>query len=225
MARNSSLAQRAQLVLPFLLVLAMAAGFTLSGARTASAHDALASAVPAADQTVTEKLAQITLTFSETPLADFANAIALEVTAPSGSSAITGPPKAEGTTLTAVVGMTETGPHRVTWQSVSSDGHTIAGTYTFTYAGPLPSTEPTPITTPVENAPPSAATAPDTSETITAASTSSAALPAPSSLPSLITGVTAVAALILIPLIVIHIRRRQQEANTANETDSEGSEK
>lgn len=117
-------------------------------ARPAAAHDALAGSTPATGETVTNTLTTVTVTFSEPPLADFASALALKVTGPAGATVTTGPPTAEGASLTAPVAITGAGVQTVTWQSVSSDGHPVSGTFTFTYAGPLPTAEPKPTPTP-----------------------------------------------------------------------------
>ncbi|MBF4575468.1 copper resistance CopC family protein [Frondihabitans sp. VKM Ac-2883] len=117
-------------------------------ARPAAAHDALAGSTPATGGTVTTTLTTVTVTFSEPPLADFASALALKVADPTGATVTTGAPTAEGASLTAPVAITRAGVHTVTWQSVSSDGHPVSGTFTFTYAGPLPTAEPKPTTTP-----------------------------------------------------------------------------
>jgi len=197
---------------PLLLALALAALFITSGTRSAAAHDALAQAVPTADDTVTSALPAVTLTFSETPMSEFANALILRVTGPSGVSVTTGPPEADGTTLTAPVALREAGTHTVEWQSVSSDGHAISGAYTFTYAGPLPSA-PTPVTP--EDAPTSTAT-PAEAPTETAT-----AFPSPPSSESdsgsnnavpLIIGTTLVAALLLAVLLALryfHLKRQR----------------
>ena len=206
------------LVTALFVMLALAAGLAVLDARPAAAHDALAQAVPAADETVTTELSSVTLTFSETPLAEFANAIALNVTDPAGASDTTGAPVADGTTLSVPVEVTEAGLHTVTWQSVSSDGHTISGTYTFTYAGPVAAAAPltpapaasTPAASPSATAEP---TAPDPTQT--------AAGPASTNSIPLIIGVTTFAALMLIPLIVVRLlraRRRKKAEMAAPET-------
>ena len=201
-----------------LVMLALAAGLAVLDARPAAAHDALARAVPAADETVTTELSSVTLTFSETPLAEFANAIALNVTDPTGASVTTGAPVAEGTTLSVPVEVTEAGLHTVTWQSVSSDGHTISGTYTFTYAGPVAAAAPT---TPAPAASTPAASPSATAEPTAPDPTQTAAGPASTNSIPLIIGVTTFAALMLIPLIVVRLlraRRRKKAEMAAPET-------
>ncbi len=200
------------------LAAGLAAGLAVLDARPAAAHDALAQAVPAADETVTTELSSVTLTFSETPLAEFANAIALNVTDPAGTSITTGAPVAEGTTLSVPVEVTEAGLHTVTWQSVSSDGHTISGTYTFTYAGPVAAAAPT---TPAPAASTPAASPSATAEPTAPDPTQTAAGPASTNSIPLIIGVTTFAALMLIPLIVVRLlraRRRKKAEIAAPET-------
>lgn len=206
------------LVTALFVMLALAAGLAVLDARPAAAHDALAQAVPAADETVTTELSSVTLTFSETPLAEFANAIALNVTDPAGTSITTGAPVAEGTTLSVPVEVTEAGLHTVTWQSVSSDGHTISGTYTFTYAGPVAAAAPT---TPAPAASTPAASPSATAEPTAPDPTQTAAGPASTNSIPLIIGVTTFAALMLIPLIVVRLlraRRRKKAEMAAPET-------
>lgn len=206
------------LVTALFVMLALAAGLAVLDARPAAAHDALARAVPAADETVTSELSSVTLTFSETPLAEFANAIALNVTDPTGASVTTGAPVAEGTTLSVPVEVSEAGLHTVTWQSVSSDGHTISGTYTFTYAGPVAAAAPT---TPAPAASTPAASPSATAEPTAPDPTQTAAGPASTNSIPLIIGVTTFAALMLIPLIVVRLlraRRRKKAEMAAPET-------
>lgn len=209
------------LVTALFVMLALAAGLAVLDARPAAAHDALAQAVPAADETVTTELSSVTLTFSETPLAEFANAIALNVTDPAGTSVTTAAPVADGTTLSVPVEVTVAGLHTVTWQSVSSDGHTISGTYTFTYAGPVAAAAPT---TPAPDASTPAASAEE--EAPTSAATHSATEPASSNLIPWIAGATALAVLILIPVIVILAlrARRRKKAGTAVLAETAGTE-
>lgn len=206
------------LVTALFVMLALAAGLAVLDARPAAGHDALARAVPAADETVTTELSSVTLTFSETPLAEFANAIALNVTDPTGASVTTGAPVAEGTTLSVPVEVSEAGLHTVTWQSVSSDGHTISGTYTFTYAGPVAAAAPT---TPAPAASTPAASPSATAEPTAPDPTQTAAGPASTNSIPLIIGVTTFAALMLIPLIVVRLlraRRRKKAEMAAPET-------
>lgn len=206
------------LVTALFVMLALAAGLAVLDARPAAAHDALAQAIPAADETVTTELSSVTLTFSETPLAEFANAIALNVTDPTGASVTTGAPVAEGTTLSVPVEVSEAGLHTVTWQSVSSDGHTISGTYTFTYAGPVAAAAPT---TPAPAASTPAASPSATAEPTAPDPTQTAAGPASTNSIPLIIGVTTFAALMLIPLIVVRLlraRRRKKAEMAAPET-------
>lgn len=126
------------------IVLGSIVGF----ARPAAAHDALAGSTPAAGETVTTALTTVAVAFTEAPLADFASAIALKVTDPTGATVTTGAPTAEGTSLTVPVTIARTGVHTVAWQSVSRDGHPVSGTFTFTYAGPLPTAQPETTNTP-----------------------------------------------------------------------------
>ncbi len=59
-----------------------AAVLLLAPLPAASAHDALAAAIPAADETITTALTQVQLTFNEAPLAGFDSGIAIAVLDP-----------------------------------------------------------------------------------------------------------------------------------------------
>jgi methionine-rich copper-binding protein CopC len=198
-------------------LVALTAALTALGSRPAAAHDALSSATPAAGDTVTEAIDSVTLTFSETPMAEFANAIALNVVSPSGAPATTGTPTAEERTLTVPVTITETGLHTVTWQSVSSDGHTISGSYTFSYAGPI-GDEPVTLETATVTAPPTAAPA---AEPTASPSSSPDAEPAPSATIPIIAGITAAAVLLLGALLVFRVFRARERDLDAQAPDTE----
>jgi len=198
-------------------LVALTAALTALGSRPAAAHDALSSATPAAGDTVTEAIDSVTLTFSETPMAEFANAIALNVVSPSGAPATTGTPTAEERTLTVPVTITETGLHTVTWQSVSSDGHTISGSYTFSYDGPI-GDEPVTLETATVTAPPTAAPA---AEPTASPSSSPDAEPAPSATIPIIAGITAAAVLLLGALLVFRVFRARERDLDAQEPETE----
>jgi methionine-rich copper-binding protein CopC len=129
-----------------------ATGLLLSGvvgAGSASAHDYLVSTSPSADTTFTEPLTQVVLGFNESPLTDFASAIAIEVRDPAGVNVVTAPVSIVDSTLTVPVAPTAPGEYTVLWQTVSSDGHPVSGEFGFTYAGPVAAPTADPTTDPV----------------------------------------------------------------------------
>ncbi|WP_378144083.1 copper resistance protein CopC [Cnuibacter sp. UC19_7] len=146
-----------------LRVLASAvAGALLAGAAAvgvaapASAHDYLVSTSPAADSTVSDALTSVSLTFNEPPFADAGAAIGIRVSDPSGQVVSDGRVSITDSTLSTAVAPTTQGAYQVEWQNVSGDGHTVSGTYVFTYAGPVaaPTVDPTAPSTPVPSSVP-----------------------------------------------------------------------
>jgi len=108
-------------------------------ASPATAHDALASANPAANSSISGELDRVTLTFSEPPLAGLESGIVISVTGPGGAEASTGTVRIDGSTLTKSVDLTAPGSYTLTWRSVSVDGHPISGSYPFASTGTVPS--------------------------------------------------------------------------------------
>ncbi|ARJ07619.1 hypothetical protein GCM10010988_40660 [Cnuibacter physcomitrellae] len=155
--------------IPLLLAGIFAAAILgLSSAPPASAHDALASATPAPDATVTEPLNSVELTFNESPLAGFETGMAIVVLDPAGTDVSAGTLRIADTQLSKDVAPSGPGQYQVLWQTVSSDGHPISGQYAFTYtvdAAPAPPVQtPTPTTptpTPEASAPTEPAPSPD----------------------------------------------------------------
>jgi len=107
----------------------------LTMAAPASAHDALASATPAADTTISGDLNAVTLTFSEQPLAGLESGLVISVIGPNGSEVTTGTLNVDGSTLTKPVDVTAPGTYKLAWRSVSVDGHPISDGYKFTSTG------------------------------------------------------------------------------------------
>ena len=117
-------------------ILLLACSFTaLAAAESAAAHDSLLSSSPADGETVTDELSQITLTFTNTPMAGVEHII--QVTDPTGTIVSNGETVISGNDLTTKFVPAREGAHEVAWQAVSVDGHTISGEFVFTYAGPL----------------------------------------------------------------------------------------
>ncbi|MDO5866904.1 MULTISPECIES: copper resistance CopC family protein [Paenarthrobacter] len=151
----------------FRLRLALAAAVLLPAlsAAPAMAHDALESTVPAADTTVTTAPGVVSLTLSEPPMdASQLNLSVITVTDEAGKTLSDGKVTVEGATISTAITAGTNGPYKVLWRTVSSDGHPIEGTYTFTVQDPAqavtatPSAAPTPTPTATESATPAAAT-------------------------------------------------------------------
>jgi len=137
----------------------------LTVAAPASAHDALASATPAADTTISGDLDTVTLTFSEQPLAWLESGLVISVTGPNGAEVTTGTLEVDGSTLTKSVDITAPGTYNLAWRSVSVDGHPISGGYQFTSTGSTASATPTASAAPSA---PSASASPTAAATVSA---------------------------------------------------------
>jgi methionine-rich copper-binding protein CopC len=113
---------------------ALAALLTLAPAGAASAHDSLESTSPEDGATV-ETLGQVQLSFSGRLLSvgEDQRSAAIQVSH-DGEYFEASCPKLVDKTATVDVALGEAGDYDVAWQVVSSDGHTIFGDYTFTYA-------------------------------------------------------------------------------------------
>ncbi|ROP66777.1 copper resistance CopC family protein [Curtobacterium sp. PhB115] len=138
-------------------------------AAPAAAHDALASATPAADSTVSGDLDRVTLTFSEAPLAGLESGLVISVTGPDGAETSTGTVRVDGSTLTKPVDLTKPGRYNLGWRSVSVDGHPISSTYQFTSTGAPAAPSSAPASTPTAPATPEPAAATEPSATPAAA--------------------------------------------------------
>jgi len=151
------------------LLLALAALFVLPAA-PAFAHDELVSTDPPADAVLDALPGQITFTYSADILTEQGTAV-VEVTDADGTSLAEGAPVVSGTDVTQTLAGAASGPVTVTWRVVSSDGHPIDGTFSFTVnaATPTPTatgSTPTATATPTETATTAPATAtPDASAT------------------------------------------------------------
>ncbi|MDG4785033.1 copper resistance protein CopC [Micromonospora sp. WMMD1102] len=165
MTRNRLLATAAALLVGALLA--------VSPAGPAHAHTELSRSSPAAKSTVSKAVTAVTLTFSGL------------IKKPGTSVAVTGPDKVSYSdadaqvldkTITQKVKALPVGTITVTWRTVSADGHTIKGTFTFTnrFAAPTPTAEPTPTTDPTPTA---AATTPSAQSPAPAAASSDSGTP------------------------------------------------
>ena len=142
------------------LALALAATAVLAAlaAGPAQAHDSLTSTSPAKDTTVTTAPAAVALTLSEPPTdAAGLNTSVIKVTDSTGATISDGNVTVSGATISTTVAKGANGPVTVLWRAVSSDGHPIEGTYTYTVQEPAPtSTGTTPPATATTEAPASA---------------------------------------------------------------------
>lgn len=110
---------------------ALAAG-SLLGINPAAAHDELVSTNPTDGATLTEAPASLELTYSG-DIMDVDGANQVRVTNAAGESVTDGDPEVDGTVVTqdlATAAADDT--YTVTWRVVSSDGHPIQGTFTYT---------------------------------------------------------------------------------------------
>lgn len=99
---------------------------------SASAHDALVSSSPAADESVETVPDALTLTFSA-KLIGGEGATEVVVTDPAGNSITDGPATVDGAIVTQPLqGAGPAGAYHVIWKVVSSDGHPTSGEYSFT---------------------------------------------------------------------------------------------
>ncbi|MDP9988339.1 methionine-rich copper-binding protein CopC [Arthrobacter oryzae] len=181
------------------LALTAAAMTPALAAAPAQAHDALQSTTPARDSTVTTAPDAVSLTLSETPTGGGEmNFSVITVTDSTGTTLSDGKVTVTGAVLSTAVAKGSNGPYKVLWRTVSSDGHPIEGSYTFTVQAPAQETA---------AAMPSTATA--ASSAPTSAITSAAAAPAqavdPAPLPDNSNGpivlVIAAAALVIVGAI------------------------
>ena len=138
----------------------LAAFLVLFSPLSASAHDALVSSSPAADESVETVPAELTLTFSA-KLIDGEGATEVVVTAPDGASITDGAATVEGAIVTQPLrGTGPAGEYHVIWKVVSSDGHPTSGEYSFTVTvGDDGASTETPSAAPTTAAPTTAQTA------------------------------------------------------------------
>jgi methionine-rich copper-binding protein CopC len=106
---------------------------TLAGTAPAQAHDALASTSPSDGQTITTNPGKVSITLTNAPDTGLPGSNTIEVTAPDGHVVSTGDITVEGNTLSVAADIDHDGKHTVAWRAVSTDGHPIEGTYSFTY--------------------------------------------------------------------------------------------
>lgn len=108
---------------------------TTAVASPAFAHDELVASDPAADSTVAELPAELTLTFSGV-LIDEAGVNAISATDAAGTELADGAPQLDGTQVTQPLSGESQGTITVRWRVVSSDGHPVSGEYSFVAGDP-----------------------------------------------------------------------------------------
>jgi methionine-rich copper-binding protein CopC len=109
-------------------------------AAPAAAHAKLTGSNPQAGQLITADLAAVTLSFSGPVKAEVSTIV---VAGADGVNLSNGPATAADVTLTQPVKALPPGQIKVTWRTVSADGHPIDGTFTFTNGNPA-AASPTP---------------------------------------------------------------------------------
>lgn len=122
-------------------------------ASPASAHTELSRTSPAARSTVGKAVAAVTLTFSGLIKKSGTSVV---VTGPDNVSYSDAEAQVLDKTITQKVKPLPVGAITVAWRTVSTDGHTIKGTFTFKnrFAAPTPTAEPTPAAEPTPTADP-----------------------------------------------------------------------
>lgn len=133
------------------VALAAAALIPIFTAGPALAHDAVTDTSPAKDSTVTTTPDTVSLTLSEPPLdASQLNLSTIMVTDPNGTTVSDGKVTVNGPTISTATTKGTNGTYKVLWRTVSSDGHPIEGSYTYTVQDPgqtvPPATAPAPST-------------------------------------------------------------------------------
>lgn len=196
---------------------ALAALALLSPASPASAHDELISTDPAADAVLEALPADVTLTFSAELLGEAGSNI-VEVSDAAGTVLSEGPAILDGRNAIQQLTGTATGPVRVLWRVVSSDGHPISGEFSFTVEAPA-----TPTTPPAAE---STSPSPEqTMTTMTGPDESAAPSPAPDAdasdagpLPWIVGGVVLLLLVGAIVAVVVSRRRGSGDGSTGNGT-------
>lgn len=127
---------RARLSFKTRLRLAAIAAILIPAATAASpalAHDSLSSTSPAPDAVITHAPETVSLTLSEPPAeSKNLNLSTITVTDGTGNTVSDGTVTVYGPTLSTKLSAGNPGTYKVLWRAVSSDGHPIEGSYTFT---------------------------------------------------------------------------------------------
>ena len=149
-------------------------GTALTAAPAALAHDELVSATPADGSVLEEAPAELELVFSSA-LMDIGNKVI--VADSTGTDVVESEPVLNRETLVQALPALENGDYQVNWRAVSSDGHPITGTFSFTVDAPVPATPETttPASAPAESAAATATAEPTAESSEPAATEESAA--------------------------------------------------
>ncbi|MGG5173312.1 copper resistance CopC family protein [Pseudarthrobacter sp. J1738] len=130
-----------------------------TAASPALAHDSLSSTNPTPDAAITHAPATVSLTLSEPPAdSKNLNLSTITVTDGAGKTVSDGNVTVYGPTLSTKLSEGDPGTYKVLWRAVSSDGHPIEGSYTFTVQAQAGQTA-TPAATTAPAAAPSASPA------------------------------------------------------------------
>ncbi|WP_426513915.1 copper resistance CopC family protein [Dactylosporangium sp. McL0621] len=114
------------------VLLAAALLLLLAPAAPAFAHSRLVASDPADGAAVRAPLSAVALTFSDGVKQQFSTVV---VTGPDGASYVDGSARVADRTLTQPLRPLPNGAVRVTWRTVSADGHPIEGQFSFTVSG------------------------------------------------------------------------------------------
>ncbi|RFA14059.1 hypothetical protein B7R22_10605 [Subtercola boreus] len=137
--------RRAALALVVGLVLA-GVGAGAGAASPALAHDRVVSSSPEEGETVTEPIKAVSMTFSDDILTAASAVKLITVTDIDGGHHESGCVTVDGGDVTTDVSLGEAGEYTVTWQVVSSDGHTTSDSYTFDWQPSMPTATTTALT-------------------------------------------------------------------------------
>lgn len=103
---------------------------TFAGPGQASAHSSLIGTTPKEDGKVSSPMANVKLRFNEDIQAKFAT---VAITDPDGTKVSAGKPDVDGTVVKqSVKAFRATGKYQVGWRVVSTDGHPVSGSFSFT---------------------------------------------------------------------------------------------
>ena len=154
-ASGSSRAEHASRKIAGWLVAALVSTMIISWGAPAFAHTELVGTDPKKGSTVNKLVDAVTLTFTE-PVSQAKTTVG--VFGPSGESFSDGTPRSVNAKVIQKVRSLPEGRIRVVWKTVSSDGHTLRGEFTFTNHYVPPSTAP-PTTQPAATPSPASPTA------------------------------------------------------------------
>jgi methionine-rich copper-binding protein CopC len=133
--------RRSRLPLVILVALAAALGATvpvLGQAAPAQAHNYLVSSTPKAGETLTDLPKDFEVTTNDVLLNIDGNGtgFGLQVTDSAGKYYGDGCVAVEGMVMSTAAALGAAGSYTVTWQAVSTDGHTVSDSYGFTWQPP-----------------------------------------------------------------------------------------